>query len=154
MRVLLDRIRADGQAREIHVRVACPPIVAPCFYGIDMSTVSELFAPSFMKGQEPTPDELDHMSKSLGADSLRYLPLASISRAIEKPQTNLCQACISGSYPTRCGQELYHLALEHSAETKSLKRTYEQAREGKASIKPHTRAKRSTTARHRAGETY
>ncbi|MGE0609102.1 MAG: amidophosphoribosyltransferase, partial [Pirellulales bacterium] len=44
MKVLLDRIRSQGRAREIHVRVACPPIVAPCFYGIDMSTINELFA--------------------------------------------------------------------------------------------------------------
>ena len=44
MKVLLERIRQFGGAREIHVRVACPPIVAPCFYGIDMSTIDELFA--------------------------------------------------------------------------------------------------------------
>ena len=47
MKVLLKRIRELGRVREIHVRVACPPIIAPCFYGIDMSTVSELFAPHF-----------------------------------------------------------------------------------------------------------
>ena len=45
MKVLLKRIRDAGRAREIHVRVACPPIIAPCFYGIDMSTINELFAP-------------------------------------------------------------------------------------------------------------
>ena len=45
MRVLISRMRKVGRAKEIHVRVACPPIIAPCFYGIDMSTVSELFAP-------------------------------------------------------------------------------------------------------------
>ena len=50
MKVLLKRIRELGQAREIHVRVACPPIIAPCFYGIDMSTIGELFAPQFLKG--------------------------------------------------------------------------------------------------------
>ena len=42
MNVLLDRIRKVGCAKEIHVRVACPPILAPCFYGIDMSTVNML----------------------------------------------------------------------------------------------------------------
>ena len=50
MRVLISRMRKVGRAKEIHVRVACPPIIAPCFYGIDMSTVSELFAPRFMQG--------------------------------------------------------------------------------------------------------
>ena len=41
---------STGLPREIHVRVACPPIISPCFYGIDMSTVSELFAPQFLQG--------------------------------------------------------------------------------------------------------
>ena len=50
LQALLSRIRQCGQPREIHVRVACPPIIAPCFYGIDMSTVSELFARSFFRG--------------------------------------------------------------------------------------------------------
>ena len=49
MKVLLQRIRQVGRPSEIHVRVACPPIISPCFYGIDMSTVSELFAPQFMQ---------------------------------------------------------------------------------------------------------
>ena len=51
MKVLLKRIRELGRAREIHVRVACPPIIAPCFYGIDMSTIDELFAPQFLRGR-------------------------------------------------------------------------------------------------------
>src|SRR5262249_24460935 len=42
MNALLHDLRERGRAREVHVRVACPPIVAPCFYGIDMSTVREL----------------------------------------------------------------------------------------------------------------
>src|SRR4051812_97997 len=49
LKSLLHHIRERGGAREVHVRVACPPIVAPCFYGIDMSTVRELFAPRFLK---------------------------------------------------------------------------------------------------------
>src|SRR5208337_3462780 len=48
LQVLLQRIRQYGQPREIHVRVACPPIIGPCFYGIDMSTVNELFAAKFL----------------------------------------------------------------------------------------------------------
>jgi amidophosphoribosyltransferase len=74
MQSLLRIMRELGKAKEIHVRVACPPIVAPCFYGIDMSTIGELFAPKFMQaGDDVSPDVLRQMAKALGADSLRYL---------------------------------------------------------------------------------
>src|SRR5205823_14337420 len=82
MKSLLREIRERGGAREIHVRVACPPIVAPCFYGIDMSTVRELFAPRFMKGARPTEEELAAMAADVGADSLYYLPLEAVARCI------------------------------------------------------------------------
>src|SRR5438477_2219264 len=62
MKSLLREIRERGGAKEIHVRVACPPIIAPCFYGIDMSTVKELFAPRYMKGMIPTAEELAKMA--------------------------------------------------------------------------------------------
>ena len=123
MRVLLSRIRDEG-AREIHVRVACPPIVAPCFYGIDMSTVDELFAPAFLKGQPMSEQVEQEMAKSLGADSLRYLPVESIAHAIETSPNSLCQACITGKYPTPHGQQLYEISLKESG-TNDLKRTYE-----------------------------
>ena len=125
MRVLLNRIREEGGAREIHVRVACPPIVAPCFYGIAMSTVDELFAPAFLKGGELTDDVQQAMAKSLGADSLRYLPVSSIARAIDLPEDQLCQACITGEYPTDCGQRLYQISLDQSKHGRSVGRTYE-----------------------------
>ena len=112
MRVLLNRIREEGGAREIHVRVACPPIVAPCFYGIDMSTISELFAPKFLENGVLTDQSQKAMAEELGADSLRYLPVESIANAIEKPESELCQACITGNYPTVHGQALYDIALE------------------------------------------
>ncbi len=63
MKVLLKRIRELGHAKEIHVRVACPPIVAPCFYGIDMSTINELFAPHFLKGGPLTAEAQDEMAR-------------------------------------------------------------------------------------------
>ncbi|MBX7105138.1 MAG: amidophosphoribosyltransferase, partial [Gemmataceae bacterium] len=82
MKSLLHHLRERGGAREVHVRVACPPIVAPCFYGIDMSTIKELFAPRFMAGGRPTVAEQDAMAKELGADSLCYLPIESVAQAI------------------------------------------------------------------------
>ncbi len=127
MKVLLSRIRDFGGAREIHVRVACPPIVAPCFYGIDMSTVNELFAPKYLKGGPLTEEIQAQMAKDLGADSLRYLPVESIARAIAFDGDQLCQACITGNYPTPAGQELYQIALKDaSAPTPNSRRMYER----------------------------
>jgi amidophosphoribosyltransferase len=127
MKVLLDRIRSLGGAREIHVRVACPPIIAPCFYGIDMSRVNELFAPKFLRGGPLTDEVQAEMAARLGCDSLRYLPVDAIARAIGFDADQLCQACITGQYPTACGQELYQIALQHSRQDDSGERTYETA---------------------------
>ena len=65
------------------MRVACPPIIAPCFYGIDMSTIGELFAPKFLEDGELTEDAQQTMAEQLGADSLRYLPVESIAKAVD-----------------------------------------------------------------------
>src|SRR5207244_5207812 len=92
LKSLLHHLRDQGGAKEVHVRVACPPILAPCFYGIDMSTVKELFAPKFMKGQQPTLEEQQAMAKEIGADSLLYLPLEAIARCIGLDPDRLCRA--------------------------------------------------------------
>lgn len=126
MRVLIDKIREVGRAAEIHVRVACPPIVAPCFYGIDMSTISELFAPKYMQVQRDSEESFAMMAKELGADSLRYLPVDSIARAVDRPQNELCQACITGDYPTPAGQQLYDIAVQNDASGTNI-RAYESA---------------------------
>lgn len=125
MKVLLSRIRELGGAKEIHVRVACPPIIAPCFYGIDMSTIGELFAPKFLEDGLLTQAGQEAMAKQLGCDSLRYLPVSAISRAIDLPPDHLCQACITGVYPTPCGQSLYQIARENEQSGCQVARTYE-----------------------------
>jgi amidophosphoribosyltransferase len=131
MRVLISRMRKVGRAREIHVRIACPPIVAPCFYGIDMSTISELFAPPFMRNGKPQEEAFGEMARELGADSLRYLPIDSIARALDRPADELCRACLTGRYPTEHGQRLYQIALANSKSRSELDsaesstRTYE-----------------------------
>jgi amidophosphoribosyltransferase len=116
MRALISQVRERGRAREVHVRIACPPIIAPCFYGIDMSTVSELFAPRFMEGSALTPEIEAQMAAEIGADSLHYLPLASIARCLDQTASRLCQACIDGRYPTAAGEKLYQIAL-HNAQS-------------------------------------
>jgi amidophosphoribosyltransferase len=128
MRVLINRLREVGGAKEIHVRIACPPIVAPCFYGIDMSTINELFAPRFLAAGQPTKETFAAMARELGADSLRYLPVEAIARAVSRPERDLCQACITGKYPTACGQQLYQLAVEDARKGVTTARTYETQR--------------------------
>ena len=126
MKVLLGRMRSLGLAREIHVRIACPPIVAPCFYGIDMSTIDELFAPAFLRNGILTEESQAEMAAKLGADSLRYLPLESVARSIGFDTSELCQACLTGHYPTPAGAKLYEIALGQTSRGKSG-RTYEAA---------------------------
>jgi amidophosphoribosyltransferase len=127
MNALLDRIRDVGGAKEIHVRVACPPIVAPCFYGIDMSTIDQLIAPKYfsLRG-ELTEEAQQRLADDLGADSLQYLPVAALARAINLPQSQLCQACVTGNYPTPIGQHLYQIACDNRGTRTDSQRTYEQ----------------------------
>lgn len=113
MKALLQRVREEGGAEEVHVRVACPPIMAPCFYGIDMSSIQQLFGPKFFSAGEPLTVEVQNaMAAQLQCDSLRYLPVDSLARAIDKPASELCQACVTGTYPTEAGQQLYQLDLQ------------------------------------------
>ena len=112
MRALVHEIRDRGGAREIHLRVACPPIIAPCYYGIDMSRKSELFATPFVDhaGREGSPAAAQQrMAKELGADSLRYLPVEAIARSVSLSPERLCRACITGHYPSETGQYLYQI---------------------------------------------
>lgn len=112
LKELVRLLRDRGRVREIHVRIACPPIIAPCYYGIDMSTISELFAPNNMQGSVITPEEEQKMADLIGADSLRYLPVESVARCVGLPHTTLCQACVDTIYPTPAGEQLYAIAAE------------------------------------------
>jgi amidophosphoribosyltransferase len=126
MKALISQLKGRGRAKEVHVRVACPPIIAPCFYGIDMSTVSELFAPRFLEGHTITPEIERRMAATIGADSLHYLPLEAIARCLDKQPSSLCQACISGEYPSAAGTRLYQIALENAQSDRATAgRTYD-----------------------------
>jgi amidophosphoribosyltransferase len=129
LKSLLHHLRDQGGAKEVHVRVACPPILAPCFYGIDMSTVSELFAPKFMAGKVPSVAEQDAMAAELEADSLFYLPVDAVARCIDLPAERLCRACVTGDYPTPAGEKLYQLALRNHATGNGNGRTYDRPTE-------------------------
>ncbi len=117
MRVLISQLRTRGHAKEVHVRVACPPILAPCFYGIDMSTSKQLFAPQFLSVDEVlTPEIEQEMAAEIGADSLRYLSRSAIARSVDLPAHSLCQACIDGRYPTEAGSRLYAEDVQRSCQ--------------------------------------
>ena len=141
MRVLIERIKTVGRAKEVHVRVACPPIVAPCFYGIDMSTYSELFATRFFREKysdeslaqnsdltvrwKLTTEMEQEMAQSLGCESLRYLPVCELAKAIGIPTMNLCLACVNHEYPTLWGEKLDQIARKNFLEGLAECRTYE-----------------------------
>ncbi len=110
LRDLVERTRAQGGAKEVHLRIGSPPVIAPCCYGIDMSTLGELFAPKFIQRyytQENLETVCKEMARQLGADSLRYLPVSDLSGCVGLPDKHLCTACVSGEYPTPAGERIY-----------------------------------------------
>ena len=123
LKILLKRIYQVGKPKEIHVRVACPPIIRPCFYGIDMSTIGELFANRFVGSGVLTRTEETQMAEELKCDSLRYLGIPALAEAIDLPETDLCQACVTGDYPTPGGQRMYQIALGN--QNKHAKRSFD-----------------------------
>jgi len=96
LRGIVNMIRRAG-AREVHVGVTCPPIISPCFYGIDIATHRELIAAT---------NSVEEIRKLLGSDSLYYQTPDGLVDAIGIGRKNLCLACITGKYPTPKAQEL------------------------------------------------
>jgi amidophosphoribosyltransferase len=88
-RKIMHIIRSMG-AREIHVRITSPPLIAPCYYGIDIPTYRELIASS---------KSVDEIRAFIGADSLGYLSLESVLRSVED-KNQYCTACFTDKYPT------------------------------------------------------
>ena len=137
MRVLVDQIKKRGKAAEVHIRVACPPIMAPCFYGIDMPDVDDLFAPAYADETLQLTAEMEQrMAEEFQAQSLRFLPISSIAKAVNLDEKHLCQACLTGDYPTPAGEKLYQLSLNQSGDSSpgnGTKRLVEGLREPAAS---------------------
>ena len=88
-RKIVSIMRAAG-AKEIHMRVTSPPLIAPCYYGIDIPTRHELIASS---------KSVEEIRKFIGADSLGYLSLDAVLRAVEDNK-RYCSACFTNKYPT------------------------------------------------------
>jgi len=93
LKEIVELVRKGG-AKEVHLRITCPPIKAPCFYGVDMSTYDELIANN---------KTIDQIRKYLGADSLVYISLDGLKQAIDLP---VCTACITNEYHTEYVKQL------------------------------------------------
>ncbi len=91
-RRIVEMLRSAG-ASEIHFRVASPPIISPCYYGIDMATYEELIA-------HEHGSDLEAIRKDIGADSLWYLSLEGLVSAIGLKKSELCIGCLTDEYPT------------------------------------------------------
>ncbi len=90
------RMVRNAGAREVHVRISCPPTVSPCFYGVDTPCKSELIAAN---------QSVEQIREFLEADSLAYLSLDALRRAVSDQKSEYCYACYTGEYPT----DLVHL---------------------------------------------
>jgi amidophosphoribosyltransferase len=85
------RMVREAGAKEVHVRISCPPTISPCYYGVDTPTREELIASS------NSPEEI---RKFLGADSLGYISLPGLRRAVNDTEGKFCTSCYTGVYPT------------------------------------------------------
>jgi amidophosphoribosyltransferase len=101
-------LRRSG-AREVHVRICAPPIQHPCYFGVDMATRAELIAAR---------KDIEQIREHIGADSLGYLSIPGLLKAVDIPSQDFCLACFSGNYPIPVQLELDKLSLERPARDK------------------------------------
>lgn len=99
-RALVRMLREAG-AREVHVRIAAPPVKWPCFYGIDFASPAELIA----NVGEDEDEMVEAVRRVIGADTLGYVSQESMIAAIDLPATRLCTACFDGNYPIPLPEE-------------------------------------------------
>ncbi|MGB2600764.1 MAG: amidophosphoribosyltransferase [Candidatus Omnitrophota bacterium] len=100
------RIKAirDTGVKEIHMRISCPPIKFPCFYGIDFPSRKELIANELASVEE--------IGKFIGVDSLKYLSLDGMMEAVCDNKCTFCAACFSGNYPTKVHKNAVKCAFD------------------------------------------
>ena len=97
------RLLKDAGATEVHLRICAPPIQWPCHYGVDMATRDELIA------ADKTPEEVNSI---IGSDSLGYLSIPGLLRAVKGDKKSYCMACFTGDYPIPVQIEMNKLAME------------------------------------------
>lgn len=99
----LSKMLREAGAREIHLRVALPPVKWPCFYGIDIGTREELLGASL---------SAEGIRQLLGADTIAFLTVDELREAIAVPGGGFCDACMTNDYPTSIRRPSGKLALE------------------------------------------
>ncbi len=102
-------LKEIGGAKEVHVRVATPPIIAPCYYGIDMRSFEELIASKYqdmIHNGKLSEEAQTEIAGRINADSLIYMTHDGIINALGLKREDICMACLDRKYPTPTGQEL------------------------------------------------
>lgn len=94
-RQLVDMFRETG-AEAVHLMISSPPVVYPCYYGLDTSNRQELIASEL---------DAEEISREVGADSLTYLSLEGLKEIMKDKEPGCCAACFSGDYPTETGHD-------------------------------------------------
>ena len=100
----------DAGAAEVHVRISSPPVVAPCFYGIDLADEREMIASS---------RSVEEVRAAIGATSLAYLSLEGLQEATTRPMGALCSACLTRDYPTAVPEQTQKLRFEPGGQPSS-----------------------------------
>ena len=90
-RKIVGMVRAAG-AKEVHVRISCPPTISPCFYGVDTPQKSELIAATHT---------LEEIREFLEADSVAYLSLEGLMSTVGRERGSYCSSCYTGDYPVQ-----------------------------------------------------
>jgi len=93
----------DAGAAEVHVRISSPPVVSPCFYGIDFASEDEMIAAR---------STVEEVRAAIGATSLAYISLEGLQAATRRPASALCRACLTREYPTRTPADAAKLRFE------------------------------------------
>ncbi|NOZ23430.1 MAG: amidophosphoribosyltransferase [Planctomycetes bacterium] len=93
----------DAGAKEIHMRISCPPIRHPCFYGIDFPTTTELFAAKH---------SVEELRDFLKVDSLQYQSIEGLLASLGEQANHYCIACFTGQYPVRPEEKMEKLSME------------------------------------------
>jgi len=97
----------DAGATEVHIRISSPPIVSPCFYGIDFGDAEQLIA---------SDKSVEEVRSEIGATSLAFLSLEGLQESTDRPASEFCRACLTREYPTRIpdGRTLAKMRFEPS----------------------------------------